>query len=57
MSTVNTTTLELMYYCNMFRLRRVIVRLIILEPLIHYTLYSIIHVTFCIRDPICITIV
>jgi len=26
MSSVNTTTLELMYYCNMFRLRGVIVR-------------------------------
>jgi len=25
---VNTITLELMYYCNMFRLRRVIFRLI-----------------------------
>jgi len=26
MSSVNTTTLELMYYCNMFRLRRVILK-------------------------------
>ena len=51
MSSINTTTLELMYYCNMFRLRRVIVRLITYEPLIHYTLYSIIYVSFALGIP------
>jgi len=51
MSSVNTPTLELMYYCNMFRLRRVIVRLIIEEPLIHFTLYSITHITFALGIP------
>jgi len=56
MSSVNTTTLELMYYCNMFRIRRVIVRLITLR-----TVNTLYHLQYCtcnlyIRDPICITL-
>ena len=56
MSSVNTTALELTYYCDMFRLRShrqadYIRTVNTLYPLQYHTC------DFYIRDPICITIV
>ena len=38
-------------YCNTLQPRRVIIRLIIYEPLIHYTLYNIIYESFALFCP------